>query len=66
MVHLFFASVAIVLILACACKILFINQGSSAAEWAGIFGSSGIMGVALSRVLSMFDKALEYVGKGRQ
>ena len=63
-VYLFFASASLLLIIMCAGRTIW-NGTTQIADLAGIFGSSGIMGFSLSRVLTMFDKALDYIGRGR-
>ncbi len=62
-VHLFFASSAVALLLVCAARII-VSGSSQISEISGIFGSSGLLAYAMSRVVYMFNRALEHLARG--
>lgn len=56
---LFLAATALALLflLAVACRLLITGQGSMA-EWASLFGSSGLITITINRILQMWTQAL--------
>lgn len=63
-VHLFFASLALAAILGCAGRLLW-NGQPQITDMVGIFGSSGILTVAMSRVLTLFNRVLLHLAGGK-
>jgi hypothetical protein len=62
LVHLLFASAAVTLILISAGRIVMAGT-SQPSDLGCIFGSSGILAYAMSRVIYLFDKALQFVAR---
>jgi hypothetical protein len=62
LVHLAFASIAVCLLLVSAARVIYAGT-SQPSDLGFIFGSSGILAYAMSRVIYLFDRALEFIAR---
>lgn len=61
MVYLIATILAVIMLLASAAKLLFDNAQNHTPELVMLFGSSGLIGYATTRLLHMWDHALTFL-----